>query len=172
MLRLKHVMLIGLNFLLIILFMSLPWSGFKLGPLLNHFPPLHYLILVYWITYAPQLIGLGTVWSFGLILDLWLGETYLGETALLMSTICYLAVLLRHRLRVFPLWQQSLIIVLLIGFKQLFSLLIQACLGRAQVVGLSYWMPSLLAGFFWPGVQVLFNFYRQLFIKTDLSPIA
>ena len=79
------------------------------------------LVLIYWCMALPERIGVGTGWVMGLLLDV-INGVLLGLHALAFSVVAYLAMLLHRRIRVFPLWQQALTVLILVGFSQLLVL--------------------------------------------------
>lgn len=72
------------------------------------------LVLIYWCLALPHRVGVGTGWLAGLMLDVLKGSI-LGQHALAMAIVAYLAVRLHQRIRVFPLWQQALSVLLLLA---------------------------------------------------------
>ena len=68
------------------------------------------LTLVYWCIALPHRFGVGTGFSLGIVLDVLTG-TLLGQHALGLSLVAFIAVQLHARIRVFPFWQQSLAVI-------------------------------------------------------------
>ena len=64
--------------------------------------------MVYWCLAMPERVGVFVAWGVGLLLDVLQGSI-LGQHALGLATVAYLAVLYHQRIRVFPLVQQSLV---------------------------------------------------------------
>ena len=64
------------------------------------------LVLIYWCLAAPKKITLGTGWLIGLALDI-LAFGLLGRYALTKTLITYLTRRVALRVRVYPVWQQS-----------------------------------------------------------------
>ncbi|MFM8454407.1 MAG: rod shape-determining protein MreD [Gammaproteobacteria bacterium] len=157
-----------LSFLLATLLISLPWSKGSV----DYFPKIDYLVLIYWVTYLPRVVGVLTAWGFGLLSDILFAKTYLGETAWAMSAIAYLNLLLSHRLRVFPWWQQSTIILVLIGFSQLIALLMRAFLGTGRPADLSYWLPTLTSVLAWPFLYSLLQLYQKYCLRTGAHAVG
>ena len=71
------------------------------------------LILLYWSLALPQRIGVGIAWITGLLQGV-LTATLLGQHAMAYAIVSYLIVKLHQRLRLHPLWQQSLSILILL----------------------------------------------------------
>jgi rod shape-determining protein MreD len=92
-----------LSFLVAFLLMVLPLPEWA-----RSFRPQWYtLVLIYWCMASPQRVGVGVGWLTGIIVDVLTG-TLLGQHALSLSVIAYITQKLHQRLRLFPIWQQSL----------------------------------------------------------------
>ena len=87
-------------------------------------------------------------WLVGLFLDVTQGSL-LGQNAIALAFVAYLAIKLHLRIRVFPLWQQAMSIFLLIAFYQMLTLWVKGIAGAATH-GWSYWLHSLFSMLFWP----------------------
>ena len=104
------------------------WVTFAVGLLLSVSPlpqfmeilrPLWLaLLLAFWALALPQKIGMLTAWCLGLAEDVLYG-TLLGQNALILTLITFLVLSLQQRLRMFPMWQQSLVILVIFGLAQL-----------------------------------------------------
>ncbi|MHB8565316.1 MAG: rod shape-determining protein MreD, partial [Acidiferrobacteraceae bacterium] len=79
------------------------------APLLSYRPDWVALCLVYWSIEAPERVGMGTAWITGLAMDVLYG-TLLGAQALADSVLVFIASGLRLRVRMFPRWQQALVV--------------------------------------------------------------
>ncbi len=119
------------------------------------------LVLIYWCMALPERIGVGTGWVMGLLLDV-INGVLLGLHALAFSVVAYLAMLLHRRIRVFPLWQQALTVLILVGFSQLLVLWVLGITGTAPR-GWQYWLPSLTSMVLWPWIFVLLRDVRRRF---------
>lgn len=76
------------------------------------------LVLIYWCMTMPDRVGMGTAWMLGLLLDVLTG-TILGLHALALVLIAYLVQRFYLRLRAFPVWQQSFLLLFLLTIYQL-----------------------------------------------------
>lgn len=76
------------------------------------------LVLIYWCLALPHRVAVGAGWLVGLLLDVLEGGM-LGQHALGLTLVAYLAVRLHQRIRVFPLWQQALTVLMLLALHQL-----------------------------------------------------
>lgn len=119
------------------------------------------LVLIYWCIALPHRVGVGTGFSVGIVLDA-LTSTVLGQHALAMSLIAFLAVQLHARIRVFPLWQQALGILLLLIVERLLILWVIGATSQATP-GLIYWLAPLIGALLWPWVFLTLRDVRRRF---------
>lgn len=119
------------------------------------------LILLYWSLALPQRIGVGIAWLTGLFQDV-LTATLLGQHALAYAVASYLIINLHQRLRLHPLWQQSLSILVLLMLAQLIIFWINGIIGR-PIQSWLYWLPSVVGAALWPAVFVLLRGLRRAF---------
>jgi rod shape-determining protein MreD len=122
------------------------------------------LALLYWCMALPERIGVGIGWIIGILLDVMKGAL-LGQHALGLAVIAYLTINLHQRIRVFPLWQQSLTIMMLLLLYQLLILWFNGIIGL-PAKGWEYWMPSLTGMLLWPWVFILLRSLRRHFKVT------
>jgi rod shape-determining protein MreD len=106
------------------------------------------LALIYWCMALPERIGVTTGWFVGLMVDLLTG-TLLGQHALSLTIVAYLTQKFHQRLRLVPVWQQSLTVLVLLVLHQLLALWISRIIGRPGVPW-NFWMPSVLGMIIWP----------------------
>ncbi len=119
------------------------------------------LVLIYWCLAAPQRVGVGVGWMLGLILDVLRGAL-LGQHALALAVIAYLVAQLHRRIRVFPLWQQALGVLVFIALQQLLVLWVQGIIGQPRG-GWSYWLPTLASALLWPWLFLVLRAVRRHF---------
>ena len=122
------------------------------------------LVLIYWIIALPQRIGLVVSFCVGLMLDL-LEGSLLGQNALSLCVVAYLALLLYQRLRVFNMLQQVAVIFVMVGINQLVSQWVQNLTG-VGAVSLFFLLPALLSALMWPAVLTLLRHLRRRFGVT------
>ena len=122
------------------------------------------LMLIYWCMALPQRVGVGTAWTLGVSEDVLTG-TLLGQHALGLSVTAFLTLRLHQRIRVFPLWQQSLSVFVLLLVEHLLSLWV---IGATEqpTPSLWYWMPTLVGMFFWPWFYIVLRDIRRRFKVT------
>ena len=123
------------------------------------------MILAYWVLYAPLQVGLMTAWISGLGMDI-LHGSLLGQNALVLVVTVFLVQLLQQRLRAFPLWQQSLIILLVLGLTQLIQLWLYVLAGNRPPSTLLFLLPVLVSALLWPW---LFAILRSIRLAARVS---
>jgi len=119
------------------------------------------LVLLYWCLALPERVSVGIGWSLGLILDV-LSGTLLGQHALGLTIITFLAAKLHQRIRLFPPWQQALTVMLFLLLDQLLVLWVNGILGRPPHTWL-YWAPSLTGMLLWPWLFAILRKLRRRF---------
>ena len=137
------------------------WLTFAIGLLLSVSPlpqfmeifrPLWLaLLLAFWAMALPHKIGMVTAWMLGLAEDVLYG-TLLGQNALILTLITFLVLSLQQRLRMFPMWQQCLILLVVYGVAQLAQLWLSALTGNRQPT-LTLVLPALVSALLWPWVS-------------------
>ena len=116
------------------------------------------LVLIYWVVFLPNIIGIISAFIIGLYLDLVVGNL-LGTMGLALSVVAYVTKLFSNRLLIFRFWQHSLIILILLGISQMLVLWIYLITGR-QPQDLTYWMMSITGVFMWPAVYYCLDYFR------------
>lgn len=106
------------------------------------------LLLTYWALYLPHRVGMLTAWILGLATDVLFG-TLLGQNALVLILVVFLVQTLHRRLRMFPLWQQSLVLLVVFGLAQLVQLWLGALTGN-RTPTLMLVLPALVSALLWP----------------------
>jgi len=119
------------------------------------------LILIYWCMAVPQRVGVGVGWLVGLGQDA-LQNSLLGQHALAYAVLAYLTLKLHQRIRIFPLWQQALTVMVLLLFTRLLLLLISGFTGQAPS-GWQYWLAAFTGTLLWPAVFMFLRQCRQIF---------
>ncbi|MFO7604012.1 MAG: rod shape-determining protein MreD [Gammaproteobacteria bacterium] len=119
------------------------------------------LVLIYWVIALPHRIGLGVAWVMGLLLDV-MRDSLLGQHALALVLITYIVIHIHQRLRLFPLWQQSIIIFMLLLLQTIIIFWMKGVIGEAP----SFWyalLPALMSALFWSVVFVVLRHVRRLY---------
>jgi len=119
------------------------------------------MVLVYWCMALPERVGVGVGWLVGLFVDV-LQDALLGQHALAFAIVAFLILKLHQRLRVFPLGQQALTVLLLIALAQMLSLWIRGVTGQPPTVWI-YLLPALTSALMWPWAFLLMRELRRRF---------
>ncbi len=122
------------------------------------------LVLIYWVIALPQRVGIGVAWVVGLIVDVLLGSL-LGQHAIAFIIVAYIASSLYQRLRMFSLWQQSMIVFAIIGLNQLIDFWIESIVGFGDW-NVWYLLASVVSALLWPSVFLLLRYLRRQFNVT------
>lgn len=117
------------------------------------------LVLIYWCIATPTRVGVGVGWLVGLILDLLFGSL-LGQHALAMAVIAYIAHRLHLQLRMFPPWQQAVTVLILLVINQLLVLWVKGVLGQASTLW-PIWTSSIVGMVIWPLVFIILRDVRR-----------
>ena len=122
------------SYVLISFPVGLQWRGYA--------PDWVTLVLIYWCMAAPQRVGVGAAWLVGLGLDL-LTFGLVGSHALTKTVIAFLVGRVALRLRVYPVWQQTAFILILLVVE------------TAILVAIKYLVDGRLGGMVsWPALAV------------------
>jgi rod shape-determining protein MreD len=111
------------------------------------------LTLIFWCLTLPERVGVFWGFGTGLTLDV-LSASLLGQQALGLSLVAYVAVKLHARIRLFPLWQQSFFVWVLLLAERLLTLWILGATGQ-PMPALNYWVPSLIGLLLWPWLSAV-----------------
>lgn len=122
------------------------------------------LVLIYWCIAVPERVGIGIGWCVGLLLDVLKGAL-LGQHALALAVVAYLAQRLHRRIRFFPVWQQALSVLVLIATEQMLILWVKGITGQAPGTW-KYWLPSLVSMLLWPWIFILLRDLRRRFVTS------
>lgn len=119
------------------------------------------MVLIYWCMALPERIGVGVGWIAGLLLDVIHGAV-LGQYAMALSLIAYFTHTLHQRLRIYPLPQQALVVLLLMLLQQLLVIWVKGFLGQSPN-SLTYWIPSFTSMLLWPWMFLILRDVRRNF---------
>lgn len=120
------------------------------------------MVLIYWCLAIPQRIGIMTAWSIGIIYDV-LHNSLLGQHALFFSFIAYVSIKLHKQIRLFPLWQQAIVIFGLITITHLFNIIINTILGHPPLVVISFIYEGLTSMLLWPWLFIILRDMRRTY---------
>jgi rod shape-determining protein MreD len=116
------------------------------------------LILLYWSLESEDRVTLGLAFAIGLGADL-LNGVVLGEQALRLCALVFIALRFRSRLRFFPMWQQTLAVLALLLNDRLLLLIVRVLAG-ASLPPASWWISPFVGAALWPFLFLLLDDLR------------
>ena len=116
------------------------------------------LVVIYWCVALPNRYNVGFAWLCGFAMDVLHGDI-IGQHMLAYVVVATLAVLLHHHFRLYPIWQQALIVGILLIPYFLLTLWIHHFLYAVQA-DWRYWTPLLSSLLMWPWVFSVLRFVR------------
>lgn len=122
------------------------------------------MIMIYWAMALPERVGLGTAAVVGLGLDLIQGSP-LGLNVISLLIVCYITLLLHKRLRMFPLVQQALMVMVLVGINQMLFNWAHSLMGT-RGDSLLFLLPAVMSALLWPWLFVILRGLRRTFRVT------
>ncbi|MBB6189569.1 MAG: rod shape-determining protein MreD [Rhodanobacter sp.] len=137
-----------------LLSMLVPLPG-VLEPFKPYWPA---LILLYWSLESEDRVTLGLAFAIGLGADL-LNGVVLGEQALRLCALVFIALRFRSRLRFFPMWQQTLAVLALLLNDRLLLLIVRVLAG-ASLPPASWWISPFIGALLWPFLFLLLDDLR------------
>jgi rod shape-determining protein MreD len=137
-----------------LLSMLVPLPG-VLEPFKPYWPA---LILLYWSLESEDRVTLGLAFVIGLGADL-LNGVVLGEQALRLCALVFIALRFRSRLRFFPMWQQTLAVLALLLNDRLLLLIVRVLAG-ASLPPASWWISPFVGAALWPFLFLLLDDLR------------
>jgi rod shape-determining protein MreD len=111
-------------------------------------PPFVALVLIYWVMMWPERFGLANAFILGLCLDILHGQL-MGQNALMFAVVTYLTLRFHLQIRIFPLWQLTIIVFALLTISALVQLLIEGIAGLSMT-GFTLWGRVLSGTLLWP----------------------
>lgn len=119
------------------------------------------MVLAFWVMTLPHRVGLLTAWLAGLVTDVLFGQLF-GQHALVMTLVVWQLLVLHQRIRRFPLWQQSLIMLPVFGIAQMLLLWLNSLSGNRPPTML-FLLPALVSAILWPWVFTLLQSVKSRF---------
>ncbi|MBL4835179.1 MAG: rod shape-determining protein MreD [Pseudomonas sp.] len=119
------------------------------------------MVLAYWVMALPHRVGLLTAWITGLATDVLYGQLF-GQHALVMTLVAWMMLLLHQRIRRFPLWQQSLVMLPVLGIAQMLLLWLNSLTGNRPPT-LLFLLPAVVSAILWPWVYSVLRGVRKRF---------
>ena len=137
-----------------LLLMLVPLPG-VLEPFKPYWPA---LVLLYWALESEDRVTLGLAFMVGLAADL-LNGVVLGEQALRLCALVFIALRFRSRLRFFPMWQQALAVLALLLNDRILLLVVRLLAG-ASLPPASWWISPFVGAALWPFLFLLLDDLR------------
>lgn len=117
------------------------------------------LILLYWSLESNDRVSLGLAFLMGLGADL-LDGVLLGEQALRLCALVFIALRFRSRLRFFPMWQQTLAVLALLLNDRVLLLVVRVFAGD-PLPPASWWVAPFVGAALWPFLFLLLDDLRM-----------
>ena len=117
------------------------------------------MVIFYWCMALPHRVNIGIAWSLGIILDVMQG-TLFGQNAIGLALITYIIYKTHLRIRMFPLFQQAMVICLLLLLQLLFGLWVRGIMG-VPPQSWTYWMPAITSMLLWPWLFIILRDLRR-----------
>jgi rod shape-determining protein MreD len=117
------------------------------------------LVLLYWSLESGDRVTLGLAFTMGLAADL-LDGVLLGEQALRLTALVFIALRFRSRLRFFPMWQQTLAVLALLLNDRILLTIVRVFAGDALPPA-SWWISPFVGAALWPFVFLLLDDLRM-----------
>lgn len=117
------------------------------------------LTLIYWSLALPHRVGPWHAWVLGLLLDILQGSL-LGIHAFSLALMAFIVIKLHRRVRMFPLLQQALLVLVLVGIHQMLLQWAQTLTGSASQSFL-FLVPAAVSAVLWPWVFVVLRGVRR-----------
>jgi rod shape-determining protein MreD len=138
-------------------FVALVLTALPLPPWLDVLRPAFLVLLVlYWSVNAPRTGGIALGFFAGLALDVFQGPV-LGEHALALSLVTYIAVREHQRIRSKPAIQQALIVLAALIIYEIVLFMIDGWTGHAVTTPLR-WVHTLTGALIWPPAAAIFAY--------------
>lgn len=113
------------------------------------------LVILYWSVSVPRAGGVGLGWFSGLALDAFQGPV-LGEHAFALALVAYLAVREHQRIRSKPIFQQSLIVLVMLGVYEVCLFALDGWTGHLVTNPLR-WLHIVTSALLWPPTAAILS---------------
>ncbi|HEY4091068.1 MAG TPA: rod shape-determining protein MreD [Luteibacter sp.] len=128
------------------------------GPLTSYKPYWPALVLLYWCLQSGDRVNLGMAFCLGVGADLFDGML-LGEQALRLTAMVFIALRFRSRLRFFPMWQQTLAVLGFLLNDRVLLLLVRV-LGGDPLPPSDFWISPFVGAALWPFLFLILDDLR------------
>jgi rod shape-determining protein MreD len=120
------------------------------------------LVLLYWCLAIPHRVNIGTAWIVGLFMDV-IDGTLLGLHAFSLTLVAFITLRLHRRIRIFPMIQQALSILMLILVDRVVVLWAKGFTSGTATEDWRYWLPALSSTLVWPWIFIILRDARRSF---------
>lgn len=120
------------------------------------------LVLIYWCMAAPTYTGVVMGWALGLFLDV-LAGALLGQHALALAIVAFVAHRFHRQVRVLPIWQQAVSVFGLVFIYQALILWISGIQGM-PILAAAYWSSPLVSMLLWPWIYIVLRDLRRRYL--------
>ncbi len=117
------------------------------------------MVVIYWSMALPQRVSIGTAWVLGILLDVLQGSL-LGQHAIGLTIVAFVAAKLHLQIRQHPLYQQSAFVGLLIAVYLCLTVWVNGIIGRPPH-SWSFLMPVMTSMLLWPWLFVILRDVRR-----------
>ena len=128
-------------------------------------PPWATLAIIYWVMMWPRVFGLGSACLVGLILDILQGDL-MGQHAFALTIVAYLTMRFHLQIRIFPLWQLTMSVFVLLTIEAFIVFWIDGIVGN-PLPGVARWTQVIVGAILWPPVMAIMDRFRELLDKRD-----
>ena len=122
-------------------------------------PELLLLFVIYWSLSAPRIAGLAFAWLCGLAIDILAGPI-LGQHAAAFLFVAFLTHKFQLRMRIFPIWHQTLTVFMLLALYEFLVFWIDGIIGPA-ITSWMRWLPVLTSAMLWPVLVAILDTWNR-----------
>ncbi len=117
------------------------------------------LFVIYWSLTAPRISGLTFGWFCGLLIDVHQG-TVLGQHAMGFLLAAFITHRMQLRMRIFPVSQQALWVLILLALYRFFVYWIDGITGQASA-SWTRWTPVIVGALLWPVIVGIMDTWNR-----------
>jgi len=121
------------------------------------------MTVIFFSIFNISLIGIISVWFSGLILDIMTGGL-MGENALILAILSYLSYRFRFQIRVYPMWQIMIVVLILLSLGVLITLWIDGISGN-MLFNIYDWINIGIAVLIWPIFMSILEKMQSSFLE-------
>lgn len=122
-------------------------------------PDVLLLLVIYWSLSAPRIAGLMFAWLCGMAIDVLKGTT-LGQHALAFLLIAFLTHKFQLRMRIFPIYHQTLTVFMLLALYQFLVFWLDGIIGQPITTWMR-WIPVFTGALLWPVLVAIMDTWNR-----------